>query len=81
MMDENNLIRAAQHGDVQSFNELVRVYQTLAYHTAYRMLDDGEAAADATQEAFISAYKHLGSFRGGSFRYWLLRIVTNCCYD
>jgi RNA polymerase sigma factor (sigma-70 family) len=81
MMEESKLIRAAQHGDVQSFNEVVRVYQSLAYHAAYRLLGDREAAADATQEAFVSAYKHLGSFRGGSFRYWLLRIVTNCCYD
>ncbi len=81
MMDESKLIQAAQQGDVQAFNELVRAYQNLAYQTAYRLLGDGEAAADATQEAFISAYKNLGSFRGGSFRYWLMRIVTNCCYD
>jgi RNA polymerase sigma-70 factor (ECF subfamily) len=39
------------------------------------------AAADATQEAFIAAYKSLRSFRGGSFKSWLLRIVTNACYD
>ena len=40
-----------------------------------------ESADDASQTAFISAYNHLSSFRGGSFKAWLLRIVTNACYD
>ena len=40
-----------------------------------------QSADDATQEAFISAYKNIRTFRGGSFRAWLLRIVTNACYD
>ena len=44
-------------------------------------MGEPEYAADATQEAFISAYKKLRSYRGGSFRAWLLRIVTNACYD
>jgi RNA polymerase sigma-70 factor (ECF subfamily) len=39
------------------------------------------AAADATQEAFISAYNALDRFRGGNFKSWLMRIVTNACYD
>ena len=45
------------------------------------MMGDSQSAEDATQEAFISAYRKLRSFRGGSFRAWLLRIVTNACYD
>ena len=44
-------------------------------------MGEEESAADATQNAFISAYKHINSFRGGSFRSWLLRTVTNACYD
>lgn len=80
-MDEKRLITAAQRGDVTSFNQLVCAYQGALYHTAYRVLGDGNAASDATQDAFISAYKNIRSFRGGSFRAWLLRIVTNCCYD
>ncbi len=36
---------------------------------------------DACQEAFISAYQKLHQYRGGSFKSWLLRIVTNACYD
>ncbi len=80
-MDELALIQAAQKGDVPSFNQLVRAYQALAYRTAYRVIGDSAAAEDATQNAFISAFKHLRDFRGGSFKAWLLRIVTNACYD
>jgi RNA polymerase sigma-70 factor, ECF subfamily len=80
-MDERGMIAAAQRGDVPSFNQLVRAYQSVVYHTAYRLLGNADSAADATQEAFVSAYKNLRSFRGGSFKAWLLRIVTNSCYD
>lgn len=80
-MDEQRLIASAQHGDVPSFNQLVRSYQTTVYHTAFRVLGDSEAAADAVQDAFVSAFKHIKGYRGGSFKAWLLRIVTNSCYD
>lgn len=75
------LIDAARQGDLDAFNRLVLAYQDLVYTQAYRMMGDTEAAEDAAQEAFISAYHHLNSYRGGSFRGWLLRIVTNVCYD
>jgi RNA polymerase sigma-70 factor (ECF subfamily) len=80
-MDEQAFIRAAQKGDVAAFNQLVRAYQHQVYRTAYRVLGDAASAQDAAQDAFISAYKHLRAFRGGSFKAWLLRIVTNACYD
>ena len=80
-MDEETLIIAAQQGDTTAFNRLVLQYQDLAYSVAYRIVSDPDAAADATQEAFISAYRGLARFRGGSFKAWLLRIVTNACYD
>jgi len=80
-MDENALIRSAQKGDIDAFNRLVLAYQHQVYNLAYRIMGEEAAAADATQEAFISAYNHLNSFRGGSFKSWLLRIVTNACYD
>lgn len=80
-MDESGLIEAARRGDLDAFNRLVLAYQDLVYTQAYRMMGDVEAAEDATQEAFISAYQHINSYRGGSFRGWLLRIVTNACYD
>jgi RNA polymerase sigma-70 factor (ECF subfamily) len=53
----------------------------MVYNQAYRMMGEAEAAEDAAQDAFISAYRKLGTYRGGSFKAWLLRIVTNLCYD
>ncbi len=80
-MDEPALIREAQRGDLNAFNRLVLEYQTRVYNLAYRIMGEGDSAADATQEAFISAYKHISYYRGGSFKAWLMRIVTNACYD
>ncbi len=80
-MDEIALIQAARGGDLDSFNRLVLAYQDMVYSHAYRMVGEEEAADDATQTTFLSAYNHLNSFRGGSFKAWLLRIVTNACYD
>src|SRR5215813_9453921 len=80
-MDELALIRDAQKGNVESFNSLILHYQANVFNLAYRLMGESEAAADATQEAFISAYGHLSQYRGGSFKSWLMRIVTNTCYD
>lgn len=80
-MDEMALILAAQDGDLNAFNRLVMAYQDSVFNQAYRVLGEVQAADDATQDAFISAYNNLKSFRGGSLRSWLLRIVTNLCYD
>jgi RNA polymerase sigma-70 factor (ECF subfamily) len=80
-MDETALIDGAQKGDLDAFNRLVLAYQEQIYNQALRMLDDPAPAEDASQEAFLLAYRHLRTFRGGSFRAWLLRIVTNVCYD
>jgi len=78
---EQAWVSAACGGDVHAFNALVEHYQTLVYNLAYRTLSDPDDAADATQEAFFSAYRSIGSFRGGSFKSWLLRIAVNACYD
>jgi len=80
-MEEERLIGAAQAGDLKAFNQLVLSYQGLAYNVAYRLLNDADNAADATQDSFLKAYRALPGFRGGSFKSWLLRIVTNTCYD
>jgi RNA polymerase sigma-70 factor (ECF subfamily) len=80
-MDEPALIRDAQHGNLDAFNTLVLAYQDIVFNTALRILGDEDLAADASQEAFISAFRALNSYRGGSFRAWLLRTVTNACYD
>lgn len=78
---EQNWITQARRGDLDAFNQLVRAYQSLLYNTAYRILGDPDRAADATQEALISAYRAITQYRGGSFKGWLMRIVTNACYD
>jgi len=80
-MDETYLIQQAKDGDVYAYNTLVLHYQDSVYNVAYRVMGEPAAAADATQEAFISAYKALRRFRGGNFKAWLMRIVTNACYD
>jgi RNA polymerase sigma-70 factor (ECF subfamily) len=80
-VDEHYLIEQAQAGDVGAYNTLVLHYQDAVYNVAYRIMGEPGAAADASQEAFISAYKALHRFRGGSFKSWLMRIVTNACYD
>ena len=80
-MDEAQAIQAAKRGDLAAFNRLVMAYQNTAYNVAYRILGDADVAADACQEAFLSAFKGIQNFRGGSFKSWILRIVTNACYD
>ena len=79
--EERRLVEVAQRGDVASFNELVRLFEGRVYNVCYRMLGDPDSAADAAQDAFLSAFRNLRSFRGGSFRSWMLRIATNTCYD
>lgn len=80
-MDESRIIKEAQAGSISAFNRLVMAYQGTAYNVAYRIVGRPEAAADACQDAFLKAYKAINQYRGGSFKSWLLRIVTNTCYD
>ena len=79
--EEADVIGAARQGDLTAFNRLITAYQGLAYSVAYRTLQDQDAAADAVQDSFIKAYKAIGSFQGGSFKSWMIRIVANTCYD
>jgi RNA polymerase sigma-70 factor (ECF subfamily) len=78
---EQELVAKSQRGDRDAFNRLVERHQAGAYAVALRMLGDPDVAADVTQDAFFSAYRALGSFKGTSFRAWLFRIVSNGCYD
>ena len=78
--DEGQLVRSSRKGDLDAFNTLVQAYQRQVYNLCLRMLGS-VAAEDAAQEAFITAYRCLGNFRGGSFRAWLLRIAANICCD
>ena len=81
MVIEDARIQRAQAGDLSAFNELVVEYQSLVYNLCMRMLGQQQAAEDAAQEAFINAWRSIRSFRGDSFRAWLLRIAANLCRD
>lgn len=81
MDDEQTLLLSAKSGDLNAFNGLILQYQNLLFNVAYRILSDEDAAADAVQNALISAYQHFADFRNGSFRGWLMRITVNMCYD
>lgn len=80
-MEEGLLISAAQRGDLEAFNELVFLYQDLVYNHTFHLMRDAHNADDLTQETFIRAFDKIRSFRGGSFRSWLLRIARNLCFD
>lgn len=79
--DESDLIARAQRGDLEAFNDLVLLHQDALFNIALRTLNDEDRAADAVQEAFLSAFRSLHTFHGGSFRAWLARAVVNKCYD
>ncbi|HSK88806.1 MAG TPA: sigma-70 family RNA polymerase sigma factor [Anaerolineales bacterium] len=79
--EEESQVLAASKGDLEAFNQLVLSYQDLAYNHALLILGDPASAEDATQESFIKAFENIARFRGGSFRAWLLKIITNSAYD
>jgi len=74
-------IHAARAGDESAFCRLCETYQAAAERVARHILRTEEAAADAVQDALIKVYKAIPNFEDGNFRAWLLRIVTNTCYD
>jgi RNA polymerase sigma factor RpoE len=72
------LVKRAQGGDLVAYDELVRRYQERIYATLYHMTSNHEDASDLAQEAFIKAYRVLGSFKGdSSFFTWVYRIAVN----
>jgi RNA polymerase sigma-70 factor (ECF subfamily) len=79
--EDENLVRRASSGNLDAFNELVLEYQNLVYHQALSVLGDPSLAEDAAQDSFVRAFQSISGFRGGSFRAWMLKIVTNTAYD
>ena len=78
----DSLIRAAQQGDQDAFEQLVRAYDQNVLRLAMNLLRSPEDARDVYQEAFLRVYKNLHAFRFDcSFHTWLYRIVTNICLD
>jgi RNA polymerase sigma-70 factor (ECF subfamily) len=77
-----DLIAAHAAGDPHAFGELVRRHRDRMWAVAVRTLRDPDEAADALQEAFISAFRAAASFRAESqVTTWLHRIVVNACLD
>jgi RNA polymerase sigma-70 factor, ECF subfamily len=79
--DEAAVVARAVGGDRTAFAQLMDHYQSACYGLAWRILGDSDNAADATQDAFVHAYRAIGGYRGGIFRSWLLRITANASYD
>ena len=83
-MDEPDpgLVGAASGGDTAAFEDLVRLYQGHVWRLALHLLRDPDLASDATQEAFVRAYRFLPRYRGDSrFSTWLFSIARNCALD
>src|SRR6266403_6042619 len=78
----DTLIRAAQSGDQDAFEQLVRTYDQSVLRLAMNLLRSPEDARDVYQEALLRVYRNLHAFRFDcSFHTWLYRIVTNICLD
>ena len=81
-INDAELIRGAQRGDRAAFEELVRQYDQAVLRLALHLTGSEQEARDVYQDAFLKAYRNLGSFRFEcSFYTWIYRIVTNLCLD
>lgn len=81
-MNELQWIEAARQGDTAAFEQLVRLYEKRVYALTLRVCKNPEDAAEAAQEAFLSAWQGLPFFRGdASFSTWLYRLASNACVD
>ena len=78
---EESLVARSRDGDVDAFNKIVDMYQRPLYNLALRMLGDAPAAEDATQDAFVSAFRNIKRFKDGNFKSWLFTIAANRCRD
>jgi len=79
---DRDLVARFQDGDEGAFVTLMQRHEGRIYNLAYRMLGGPEDARDATQDAFLSCFRHLPSFRGdAAFSTWLHRVAVNACYD
>ena len=79
---EAALVERCRGGDQRAFRTLVERYQRRVFSLAFGLLKDPDEARDISQEAFLKAHRHLGSFQGtASFYTWLYRITVNLCID
>src|SRR5882757_6662325 len=80
--DDRALVKAAQQGDMQAFEELVARHRDKIYARAFSMMRNEEEAIDLSQEAWIKGWQRLKQFQGeSSFGTWMTRIIINLCLD
>jgi RNA polymerase sigma-70 factor (ECF subfamily) len=76
--DDTGLVAACKGGDLDAFEALVRKHEKRMFNIAYRITGDHQDAAEVVQDAFVSAYRNIGSFRGSAkFATWLTAITIN----
>jgi RNA polymerase sigma-70 factor (ECF subfamily) len=81
-MEDADLVRLCQNGDMAAFEQLFHKYQERVYGTALRMMSNKEDALDLTQEIFLKAYQNIHKFKSTSaFSTWLYRLSVNLCID
>ena len=79
---DTDLVRSAQKGDMQAFEELVARHRDRVYARAYSMMRNEDEALDLSQDAWVKGWQRLGQFQGdSSFVTWMTRIVINLCLD
>lgn len=79
---ELDLIERAKAGDMVAFEQIVAAHQQKIYTVAFRILENGDDAADVAQETFIRIYRSLANFKGdSSLSTWIYRITVNLCKD
>ena len=79
---DEDLVRRAAGGDRSAFTRLMERHERRVYNLCLRMVGDLDDASDATQDAFLTAYRKLSSFRGeAAFTTWLHRVAINASYD
>lgn len=80
-LTDERLVSLSKDGNLAAFNSLVHRYESQVYTLCLRLLGSHQAAEDAAQEAFLSAYRALPTFSGTNFRSWLFRIAANQSKD
>ena len=81
ILSNSETIYMTQSDELDFFNSLILRHQDFLFRLAQRIMRDESLAADSVQDACLLAFRKFSSFRGGSFRNWLARIVVNVCYD
>ena len=79
---DDELVKAAQQGDMAGFEELVARHRDKIYARAFSMMRNEDEAVDLSQEAWVKGWQRLNQFQGdASFATWMTRIVINLCLD